>query len=237
MHDRQQTWIWIVSLVVFLRAAGGSVVLIAEMPEEPTPTHRDVPYGPHARNVLDFWQAEGVGPRPLLVYIHGGGWTGGDKKQDPRAWLPVHEMGISYAAFNYRLAPQDPLPAPVLDAARAIQYLRTRAKEWNIDTSRIALTGGSAGGCSSLWLLLHDDLADPQSSDPVLRESTRVCAATVFDAQTSIDPKVIEPWVGPNILQHRMVHLSVAEPTMQSALDNYETHRAAYAEFSPYNHV
>ena len=41
------------------------------------PTEANVPYGPDERNVLDFWKADGEGPRPLLVYIHGGGWTSG----------------------------------------------------------------------------------------------------------------------------------------------------------------
>ena len=201
------------------------------------PTHADVPYGSHARNVLDFWQAKGTGPRPLLVYIHGGGWTGGDKKRGAKTIEAYLDKGISYAAINYRLTGQAPLPAPVHDAARAIQYLRTQGQAWSIDTSRIALTGGSAGACTSMWLLLHDDLANPDSADPVRRQSTRVCAAAARGGQTSIDPKVVEGWVGPNILQHRMINLSVGEKTIEEALKNYEHHRALYLEFSPINHL
>lgn len=202
-----------------------------------TPTHAEVSYGPAARNVLDFWQAKGEGPRPLLVFIHGGGWTGGDKKQDPRNVQKFLDRGISYAAINYRLTSEAILPAPVYDAARAIQFLRTKAADWQIDSKHIALTGGSAGACSSMWLLLHDDLADPKATDPVLRESTRVCAAAVTAGQTSIDPKVIEGWLGPNVLKHRMINLSVGESTIAGALTNYEKHKALYVEFSPYNHV
>ena len=200
-------------------------------------TYAEVAYGPHPRNVLDFWKAEGAGPRPLLVYIHGGGWTGGDKKQDTAHYQPFLGSGISCAAINYRLTGEAPLPAPVYDAARAIQFLRTRATEWNIDTRHIALTGGSAGACTSMWLLLHDDLADPKATDPVLRESTRVSAAAVSAGQTSIDPKVIEDWLGPNVLKHRMINMAVGEPTIEGALQNYEKHKALYVEFSPYNHV
>ncbi|MBC8116399.1 MAG: alpha/beta hydrolase, partial [Candidatus Saccharimonas sp.] len=101
----------------------------------------------------------------------------------------------------------------------------------------IALTGGSAGACTSMWLLLHDDLADPKSADPVLRESTRVCAAAVAAGQTSIDPKVIEGWLGPNVLKHRMINMAVGEKTMDDALKNYERHKSLYEEFSAYNHV
>ena len=201
------------------------------------PTHANVAYGPHERNVLDFWQAGGDGPRPLLVYIHGGGWTSGDKfaEGDPQqAWLA---KGVSYAAINYRLTPTSPLPAPVHDAARAIQFLRSKSREWNINTQRICLTGASAGACSSMWLLCHDDLADSTSSDPIARESTRVAGAAVHRGQTSIDPRQIEPWLGPNVLQHRMINMAVGELTIDAALRNYDRHRALYVEFSPFNHV
>lgn len=201
------------------------------------PTQANVAYGKHERNVLDFYQAKGDGPRPLLVYIHGGGWTSGDKKQDQKAFQPFLDKGISYAAINYRLTPANPLPAPVHDAARAIQFLRTKAVDWNIDTKHIALTGGSAGACTSMWLLLHDDLADPQAGDPVLRESTRVCAAAVSAGQVSIDPKVCEDWLGPNVLKHRMINMAVGEKTIEGALANYEKHRPLYVEFSAYNHL
>ena len=188
-------------------------------------------------NVLDFWKAKGDGPRPLLVYIHGGGWIGGDKKQPVTRFKPFLDKGVSYAAVNYRLTGEAALPAPVHDAARAIQFIRWKADEWNIDKSRIVLTGGSAGACTSMWILLHDDLADPKSKDPVLRESTRVTAAAVRGGQTSIDPKVIEPWLGPNVLKHRMINMAVGEATIEGALKNYEKHRDLYVEFSPYNHL
>lgn len=201
------------------------------------PTHADVSYGPNARNVLDFWQAEGDGPRPLLVHIHGGGWVAGDKKQNDATVRRFLKRGISYAAINYRLTGTDPLPAPVHDAARAIQFLRSHAADWKIDKSRIALTGGSAGACTSMWILLHDDLADPQSADPVARESTRVTAAAVNAGQTSIDPPVIEQWLGPNVLGHRMIWMAVGEPDMASAQANYDKHKPLYVEFSPINHL
>jgi acetyl esterase/lipase len=202
-----------------------------------TPTIADLSYGPDPSNILDFWQAEGDGPRALLIYIHGGGWTAGDKVQPEERFRPYLDAGISYAAINYRHTPDHPLPAPVYDAARAIQFIRTKADEWNIDTSRIALTGGSAGACTSMWMLLHDDLADPNSPDPVLRESTRVAGAAVSAGQTSIDPKVIEPWLGPNVLQHRMINMAVGEMTIEGALAKYDQYHDLWVEFSPYNHL
>ncbi|MFY9252954.1 MAG: alpha/beta hydrolase [Fuerstiella sp.] len=200
-------------------------------------THADVSYGPDKMNVVDFWQAEGEGPRPLLVYIHGGGWIGGDKKRSQRDVQPFLDKGISYASVNYRLTGQASLPAPVHDAALAIQFIRSKAAEWNIRKDRIVLTGGSAGACTSMWLLTHDDLADPKSADPVRRESTRVTAAAVAGGQTSIDPKQIEPWLGPMVLQHKMINMAVGEETIEGALKNYEQHKDLFVEFSAYNHV
>ena len=215
----------------------GIVTVVPVFAGEDGPTQADVPYGPHKMQVLDFWEAAGEGPRPLLVYIHGGGWIGGDKKQKRENFQPFLDQGISYAAINYRLTGEAPLPAPVHDAARAIQFIRSKASQWNLDKSRIALTGGSAGACTSMWILLHDDLADPDSSDPVLRESTRVTAAAVRGGQTSIDPKVIAEWLGPNVLKHRMINMAVGESTIEAALKNYDKHRPLYLEFSPYNHL
>lgn len=157
----------------------------------PQPTHRDVHYGPHQRNVLDFWQAESKQPTPLLVSIHGGGFLGGDKSVDRQLLKECLESGISVAAITYRFSNQAIAPAPFQDSARAIQFLRFEAKEWNIDPKRIAATGGSAGAGISLWLGFHDDMADPKNDDPVLRQSTRLTCMVVFDGQTSYDPRFI----------------------------------------------
>ena len=175
--------------VVLCLMTSAAPLFAAEEPKPLEPTQAEVSYGPHARNVLDFWQAKGEGPRPLLVFIHGGGWTGGDKKQNPATVKVFLDKGISCAAINYRYSGIAPLPAPVHDAARAIQFLRSKATDWSIDGKHIALTGGSAGACTSMWLLLHDDLADPKSTDLVLRESTRVCAASVASGRRRLIPK------------------------------------------------
>jgi acetyl esterase/lipase len=208
----------------------------AKAPPKPAPTHADVAYDKHDFTKIDFWQAEGDGPRPLHVYIHGGGWTGGDKNSVKAVQFYL-DQGISVAAVNYRLTGEASLPAPVHDAARAIQFLRHKAGEWNIRKDRIVLTGGSAGACTSMWILCHDDLAKPDSKDPIERESTRVQGAAVAGGQTSIDPKQIEPWLGPMVLQHKMINMAVGEKTIEGALENYDRHEALYKEFSAYNHV
>jgi len=158
-----------------------------------------VAYGKHARQVLDFYPAKSDKPTPVVFNIHGGGWRAGDKKTNPKAFL---DKGISVVSINYRYiknAEEDKVEPPVLgplgDAARALQFVRSKAKEWNLDKKRIGATGGSAGGCSSLWLAFHDDMADPKSEDPIARESTRLCCAAVNGAQTSLDPKELREWM------------------------------------------
>jgi acetyl esterase/lipase len=160
-------------------------------PQLPPPTHADVRYGPHERNVLDFWQARSDRPAPLLVSIHGGGFVAGDKSVAPALLKECLDSGISVAAISYRYSTQAIAPAPFQDGARAVQFLRSRAKDWNIDPERLAATGGSAGAGISLWLAFHDDMADPRSDDPILRQSTRLACAAVFDGQTSYDPRFI----------------------------------------------
>jgi hypothetical protein len=156
-----------------------------------TPKFANVKYGPHERNVLDFWQAKSERPAPVLVSIHGGGFLAGNKSVPPQLLKDCLDAGISVAAINYRYSTQAIAPAPFQDGARAVQFLRSKAKEWHIAPTRFAATGGSAGAGISLWLGFHKDMADPKSDDPVLRQSTRLTCMVVFEGQTSYDPRFI----------------------------------------------
>jgi acetyl esterase/lipase len=174
----------------------------AQAAQDIPPTHVAVAYGPHQQQVVDLWQATSDGATPLVLFIHGGGWEGGGRKSVQTAGLRAFlESGISVASIDYRFVTPaikagitPPVQWPLGDAARALQFIRSRAKEWNIDIARIGAAGGSAGGCSSLWLALHDDMADPQSLDLVARQSTRLACAGVFDAQSSLDPADLRQW-------------------------------------------
>lgn len=159
---------------------------------EPAPTLGNVSYGPDESNKIDFWKANSSTPAPLVVFIHGGGFRGGDKKAHDAILLQAClDSGISYASINYRLSGVAPYPAQMQDSARAIQFIRSKAGEWNVDPKRIACTGGSAGAGISLWLAFHDDLADPKSSDPVARQSTRLACAMPTNMQCTYDPREI----------------------------------------------
>ena len=202
----------------------------------PRMTYRDVAYDIHERTKLNFWQADGEGPRPLVVLVHGGGWLTRDKSEvtDVTRYLA---KGISVAAINYRYSSIAPLPAPVLDAARAVQFLRYKAAAWNIDKNRIVLTGDSAGGCSSVLIACMPDLAKPDSEDPVERESTRIQGAAGAGAQVSVDPKQLEAWVGQQYAHHGMIVRAVGEESEEEMLENYAKHEAVFKAFSAINHL
>ncbi len=204
----------------------------------PEPTFSNVKYGPHERNTFDLWQAKSSKAAPLFVYIHGGGWRGGDKSALPADLLQLMlAKGVSVASINYRYSGIAKLPAPVHDAARAIQFLRWKSKDYNLNKERIAAAGGSAGACTTLWLAYHDDLADPKNEDPVLRESTRLCTGVGVSGQTSIDPEEIVPWVGEKIMLHGMICSAVGATNQAEVKLRYAEYRDLYREFSPINHV
>jgi acetyl esterase/lipase len=170
----------------------------------PAPDLANYRYGPHERNVLDLWKAESDSPTPLLAFFHGGGFDRGDKSDvSDELITSMLEDGISIMSVNYRLTPQAKYPEHYLDCALAIQTARLNSKVWNIDPQRVAATGISAGGVISLWLAFHDDLADPASDDPVLRESSRLRCAVVINTPTSLSPNDIEQWISKTALKHR----------------------------------
>ena len=199
----------------------------------PAPDVRDAKYGPHERNVLDLWEAKSDRPTPLLVFIHGGGFRAGDKSAVPANLIRLcREAGISVASINYRLSQHAPFPAPMLDGGRAVQYLRSRAKDWNLDPDRVAASGGSAGAGISLWLAFRDDLADPKAEDPVARQSTRLRCAAVLGAQTSYDPRWIRRVVGGKAHLHPAL-----QPFYGISDDEVDSPRAVrlYEQASPIN--
>jgi len=161
--------------------------------EKPKPTVADMPYGPYPRNELDLYLAKTDGRAPLWVWIHGGGFMHGDKSEIPAKLInDALAAGVSVASINYRLSQQAPWPACVMDAARAVQFLRWDAGSWKLDPKRVACGGGSAGGGISLWLAFHEDLAKSDSDDPVADMSTRPNLVTGVSTQSSYDINFIK---------------------------------------------
>ena len=199
-------------------------------PAKPAPTHANVPYGTHERNVLDFWQAESRGPAPLVVYIHGGGFNNGSKESLNSGTLKeLLEAGISVAAIHYRLIPDKPLPAAHLDSRRALQFLRSRAGEWNIDKKRVGAFGGSAGAQLCMWLAFHDDMADPDSPVPLEQESTRLVCVATSGGQITRDLDWWEKNI-PGYQKHR-------DPYQTFGVKTEEELRKGIKETSPITHI
>jgi len=175
-----------------------------------------------------------------VVVIHGGGWRGG-KKEDVHKHVDVAKLvdsGISVAAISYRLFKfvgdlKPPVKGPMVDSARAIQFFRSQADAFNIDPKRIGAAGGSAGACTGLWLAYHDDLADPDSDDPVLRESSRLLCAAVTRPQTTLDPQLMRQWMPNATYGAHAFGFKVEE------FDTFLAQRDKYAkwieEYSPYS--
>ena len=178
------------------------------------PDHVDISYGPYPANKLDLWLEKSATPTPLVVFIHGGGFVGGDKRQaNAQAVRKSLDAGVSYASINYRFRPQAPIQDILRDSARAIQFLRHHAKEYNLDKSKVAAMGGSAGAGTSLWLAFHDDLSDAKNADPVLRESTRLVAAGSSAGQATYD---VVKWPALLGLPEQALFRFISEPELVS---------------------
>ena len=194
----------------------------------PKPDVANGKYGDFAANTFDLWRSTSKMPAPLVIYIHGGGLASGDKSAlSVNQLKTMQKAGLAVMSINYRLTGQAVLPQHYMDCARAIQYARYHAREFNIDPKLIALTGSSAGGMTSLWLGFHDDLADSKSSDPVLRESTRVKVLAVSSAQTTLVPDAVAKYVGPLANQYnsysngKMFGKTVAEMATPQGVELY----------------
>ncbi len=168
----------------------------------------NVAYGPHSRNVLDAWLTDSPNPTPVAIFIHGGGFHQGNKDtiHNSSSTIPfLLKSGISVISISYRYAYRDPIRALestmpddegsvhdengarvdyiLRDCARAVQFVRYQADEWNINPDKIAAFGTSAGAGCAMWVGMVDDLAQPDHIDPVLRHSSRVAVVGHLTSQ------------------------------------------------------
>jgi acetyl esterase/lipase len=161
--------------------------------------HRDIVYGKTHPDVqrLDAYLVKSTPPTPVLIEIHGGGWRRGSKSQfvyQGNLMEAILAAGISLVSIDYRLTPEHTLPAQMEDTVRAVQFVRSQAKMWNLDPNRIAAIGGSAGAHLAAWVGLHDDLAKPDSPDPVARLSSRLTCFVVLSGPMDlmrVDPRTL----------------------------------------------
>jgi arylformamidase len=134
-----------------LRAAQPAPGPQAELPEassaEPASTRSEYPYGTDPLQKLDFWHATGKQSAPLIVFVHGGGWKRGDKRNATGAQKVEHltKQGYAFASIDYRLVPNATVEQQAADVSAAVAWLRGHAAQLGIDAKRIVLMGHSAG--------------------------------------------------------------------------------------------
>ena len=194
-----------------------------------TPAVENVKYGPHERQGIDVWfpakAKAGSGKTPAVVVIHGGGWSYGDKLSAGASWLKrCRDAGYALISVSYRFI-QDgndanikpPVRAPLDDAIAALRFIRAHADEWNVDVTRLGLTGGSAGACSSLYASLQNDC------------EFGIRAVFTESPQTSLDPKETRAWI-PNATYGCW---AFGYGSFDKWIENFEESRPWIEKFSP----
>ena len=173
----------------------------------PSATYENIPYGPHPKQKIDVFlpgtartgrgatccaRTPTGGRAPVVIYLHGGGWSGGAMEDHilGSSIRMLLDRGIAVVGTGYRYirdAQADGVKPPVMgcldDCEAALRFVKEHAAEWNLDTSRIGLAGGSAGACTALYLALKDgNLHGIRAVAPII-------------AQTSMDPQEMKAWI------------------------------------------
>jgi len=195
----------------------------------------DVKYGEAGGQPLlidTFRPAEQKGKLPVVVYVHGGGWTGGNKRDFRDGARGLAKAGYVTFSVGYRLVRTNDVnnstrwPAQIDDVQRAIRWIRSKADEYQLDTNKIGAVGASAGG--HLVNLLGTIETRDNSDKALAKHSSKVqCVINIF---------------GPTDLTLDFTKLVAAGPMVQGLVDNLiakpkSTHMATYKEASPLFHV
>lgn len=188
------------------------------------PSAHDIAYGPHERHRLDLYGAAEGTPRPVLLFVHGGGFVLGDKGgKEPADWpnaavgMMAARMGMIGAVMNYRLAPDHLWPAGSEDVGAAVDWLRAHVADHGGDPTRIVLLGTSAGAVHVAgFLRLRADHGD------LVRGAVLLSGLYGY---TPIDPKDERYYGAPETYADRMPREAVAATTLPLLL--------ACAQFDP----
>lgn len=159
---------------------------------------------------------------PAVLMIFGGGWRSGDKSQNRAMAMELASKGFVAASAEYRLSPEIVYPAAVHDLKAAVRWMRKQAKQYGIDTSKIAVLGCSAGG--QLAALLGTTNNDPAFDEPQPQYST---VSSNVQAIIDID----------GVLAFRHPESSEGTVAAQWLGGTYEQNPANWEAASPLNHV
>ena len=196
-----------------------ALATVKAAPELPTPTYDSVPYGAHPKQRIDVYLPNGATtPVPVIIYIHGGGFSLGTRKgKGLAADFPTYKKaGVAVVSVDYRYLKEvgdvkPPVRGCMDDIFAAIRLVRSKAKDWNLDLSRLGLAGGSAGAHSALCAALTDNNAF----------NVRVVHA--HRPQTTMDPEEMASWVPNARYGHRLF-----------GFGSFAEWRAHHAEYKPW---
>jgi acetyl esterase/lipase len=125
-------------------------------------------------------------PMPVVVWVHGGAWEGGNKESGVFLLAPLAERGYFCASIQYRLSSEAKFPAQIEDCKCAIRFLRAKAKEYNLDPERIGVWGGSAGGHLVALLGTSADVKELEGKGGWAGHSSKVHAVCDFCGPTDL---------------------------------------------------
>lgn len=140
----------------------GSITINGLTPKKGYSIKPNIAYGLKARQRLDLYISNQNKHKPLIIFVHGGAWTHGDKSAYKFVGEALSRFGYDVAVMNYHLAPEHKFPSYVTDLAVALNYLQQQQNKLGISTTNIALMGHSAGAFNIASLLYHPQHYDLQ---------------------------------------------------------------------------
>ena len=158
----------------------------------------------------------GEGPFPAIICIHGGGFRAGTRDSYDALCVKLAERGYVAATITYRLAPKFQFPAAVYDTKAAVRWMRANAKKYNVDPTRIGVTGGSAGGHLAQFLAVTAHVPRFEGNGGNQDQSSAVtCVVNVYGPSDftksygkSVDAHEVLPlWFGGNLETKRDLHI------------------------------
>lgn len=191
-----------------------------------TPSAADITYcspdGVALQLDLYLPQEPAGGPWPTLVYVHGGSFTGGDKRKGSGLLdIPVViKHGYAVAAVNYRLMPQHRYPAGLEDVKCAVRFLRAHGVQYRLLTDRIGLWGGSAGGYYAAMAGLTNDNAAYEKGEH-LEQSSRVDVVVDMFGPTDLTAEL--DWLQTLLLRRAFGTDDASDPILRQASPVFQT--------------
>jgi acetyl esterase/lipase len=175
---------------------------------------------------LDLYTPAAAGPRPAVIFVHGGGWESGDRRMERPFAKRVAASGLITVPVSYRLGQAGQFPSALHDLKAAVRWLRAHATKYGIDPNQIGAVGGSAGGQLVAMLGATKDMPRFEGDGPWLDHSSAVQAVVVIDG--------LADFTGPELLAQQRA--SPSAPTRFLGR-SYDEDPVLWRDASPITHV